>query len=276
MADAAAAAPAAAPAGWWGPITANVEWCEENYVWTEYVAELFNTLSSVPLIVIGVWGAVTAWRHTRADFRYLLSHLGIALVGVGSVAFHATLKSWAQYMDEVPMLLVNLVFLYCTIELDDAPRHGAMLPAALVALGTFLTVGYVVYDWYPLFLLGYGGVLVAVVYRTYCHVYAEGGVVLRTKDSRFAALAARLFKLCFSLYFGGLFLWIVDNAACAYVQPLMLHSWWHLGAGFGTYTWVLVITALRAPGLRATASVKAFRDVGSALPYVRLHKAGAD
>ncbi len=33
--------------GFWGPRTASVDWCEPNYVWSHYVAEWWNTITSV-------------------------------------------------------------------------------------------------------------------------------------------------------------------------------------------------------------------------------------
>ncbi len=33
--------------GFWGPRTASVDWCEPNYVHTFWIAEFWNTLSSV-------------------------------------------------------------------------------------------------------------------------------------------------------------------------------------------------------------------------------------
>ena len=29
--------------GWWGPPTATIEWCEVNYAYTTYVAEVWNS-----------------------------------------------------------------------------------------------------------------------------------------------------------------------------------------------------------------------------------------
>ena len=36
--------------GFWGPRTASVDWCEPNYVVSHYVAEWWNTLTSVSIV----------------------------------------------------------------------------------------------------------------------------------------------------------------------------------------------------------------------------------
>ena len=40
----------------WGQPNSGVDWCEQNYVHTHYVAEWWNFLSSVPMVVYGVFG----------------------------------------------------------------------------------------------------------------------------------------------------------------------------------------------------------------------------
>ena len=40
----------------WGQPNSGVDWCEENYLHTHYVAEWWNFLSSVPMVVYGGFG----------------------------------------------------------------------------------------------------------------------------------------------------------------------------------------------------------------------------
>jgi hypothetical protein len=47
---------------------------------------------------------------------------GIALVGIGSFLFHATLLYEAQLADELPMIYVGSMSLFITF--DDGPGHG--------------------------------------------------------------------------------------------------------------------------------------------------------
>ena len=58
-----------------------------------WLAEAFNSLSSIPIIVIGALGLYHSYglpgRHTR---RYMLAYAGFITVGIGSALFHATLR----------------------------------------------------------------------------------------------------------------------------------------------------------------------------------------
>ena len=37
--------------GFWGPVTASIDWCEENYERTPYLAEFWNSISSLFLFL---------------------------------------------------------------------------------------------------------------------------------------------------------------------------------------------------------------------------------
>lgn len=87
--------PPASAAGYWGPITANYDWCEENYKYTPYVAEFFNTLTSFSVALAGVLFTRLSVRH-QYGVSFLLAGIGLAVVGIGSIAFHGTLLREGQ------------------------------------------------------------------------------------------------------------------------------------------------------------------------------------
>lgn len=74
----------------WGQPSSGVDWCEANYVHTRYVAEFFNTMSSIPMLIVSLWGLFLCFKY-GLEARFYLCWLGIGVVGVGSVAFHGTL-----------------------------------------------------------------------------------------------------------------------------------------------------------------------------------------
>src|SRR3954465_2343422 len=116
------------PVGFWGAPTASIDWCEQNYALLPWVCEAFNTVSSLAMVVAGALGLSrpTFGRHVRVAFALLV------LVGLGSIAFHATLRFELQMLDELPMLYLVTWLTWLLIENRPEPRFGRWFPIALV------------------------------------------------------------------------------------------------------------------------------------------------
>jgi len=83
------------PVGFWGVPTASIDWCEQNYALLPWVCEAFNTVSSLAMVLAGALGLSrqTFAREVRVAFALLV------LVGLGSIAFHATLRFELRMLD---------------------------------------------------------------------------------------------------------------------------------------------------------------------------------
>ena len=77
--------------GYWDPITATLDWCEENYYATHYAAEFVNTLTNLLFLYLAFKGIFNCLRNGH-DRIFLITFCGYLVVGSGSLAFHATLK----------------------------------------------------------------------------------------------------------------------------------------------------------------------------------------
>jgi dihydroceramidase len=75
--------------GYWGLPSSTVDWCEPNYIVSYYIAEFFNTTSSLAMVVCGILGVMLHWKHF--EWRFIATFAAVTLVGIGSVAFHCTL-----------------------------------------------------------------------------------------------------------------------------------------------------------------------------------------
>ena len=78
--------------GYWGKATASIDWCEDNYVYSSYVAEWWNTTSNIILMVFSFYGVYETYRN-HWPLRFQLQYLTVGIVGLGSAMFHATLLS---------------------------------------------------------------------------------------------------------------------------------------------------------------------------------------
>jgi dihydroceramidase len=222
----------------WGPITSNVDWCESNYSHTPFVAEFWNTLSSMSMIYWGVVGAIYC-TQMKTEFRFILAFIFLGIVGAGSVAFHATLLYSCQLLDELPMILGSLVFTYIALNLTDGESKQASygdswrnraLIVSLILYGMLTTILMAVWTHSPVPMnVSYIAMIMLIVGRTYM-------IFSKTPDSNIAFY----YKFSVGCYIFGCACWLTEKFFCGHFEATRyLHAIWHLGAGFGTYTFVM-------------------------------------
>lgn len=229
--------------GFWTTLgrSATVDWCEPNYVHSAYVAETWNTVSSVPIAVLGgvalSWALREPWRRTR---RFVAAAAILIAVGLGSVAFHATLLRVGQALDELPMVFAGLTFLFVVLVRHTGPepspsqaQRRRRLQVALSMFGLAFTAAYLFFEqWFWFFVVAYAGLVSLLVVRTAAASFGSGGRRRR-----------RLFWISAGSYVGGvLFLWVPEHLvlACDHpAQALQLHAWFHLTSAVGSYAWLV-------------------------------------
>ncbi|KAJ7418207.1 Alkaline ceramidase 3 [Willisornis vidua] len=221
-------APAADREGYWGSPTSTLEWCEENYAVSSYIAEFWNTVSNLIFILPPIYGAIQTYRD-GLEKRYLAAYLcltgwsrGVMVstldsesqgpVGLGSWCFHMTLK----YEMQVYLNLKEPVF------------HQVMY-GTLVSIIVLRSV-YIVLWVYP-WLRGLG--------------YTSLTVFLM-----------------------GFFLWNVDNIFCDKLRALrekmppvvgavtQFHAWWHILTGLGSYLHILLSLSASSVSISNTPTDK--------------------
>ena len=97
--------------GYWDPRTSTLDWCERNYEVSPYIAEFWNTLTNLWMIVpplYGIWDA----RRQGHEPRVFACYAALLLIGVGSWMFHMTLIYEMQLLDEIPMIFGSAGLVY--------------------------------------------------------------------------------------------------------------------------------------------------------------------
>mmetsp|Transcript_42258 Transcript_42258/g.111756 ORF Transcript_42258/g.111756 Transcript_42258/m.111756 type:complete len:266 (+) Transcript_42258:191-988(+) len=217
--------------GYWGPTTSTIDWCEENYLVTGYVAEFSNSTTSMFITMAGLLPLVLhrdLW--PLLEWRFLLAFLCIIVVGLGSVAFHGTLLFEHQMWDEVPMLWTVVVLVYVLLEHHQKePRYGPGLPAALAAYAAFATYATSQqggnWQWFSFHAL-FGACELPCLYLVYRFFQ---GLDPGQADLR------RLLKKGLFCYVFAIGVWLSDLNFCARLQQLPGYSYWNLHA-FGWHS----------------------------------------
>ena len=129
--------------GYWGVATAVHQFCEPKYATSPYVAEFYNAVSSFVYVIVAAY--ILSRREARADFMIVLSCLGIAVIGLGSVAFHGTMLFEYELCDEVPMLLFMAITLISKCGAHPLLLTRARCVAFVAAVLLACTASIVVY-----------------------------------------------------------------------------------------------------------------------------------
>ncbi|CAH1245374.1 ACER3 [Branchiostoma lanceolatum] len=231
-------APVADYPGVWGKATATIDWCEENYVVTEYVAEFWNTISNLAMIIPPILAGIKAYQE-KLETRFVVSFLSILVVGIGSWCFHMTLLYEMQLFDELPMIWGSCIFVFDLFHSFTPPKYQNLPMILCLVLYSFIITAVYISIKNPIFHETAYAVLVFTLF------FKSLDMLRRPNSSR------ALFFTALATYGTGFIIWNIDNFFCHNIRefrgtltspwrPLtQLHAWWHLLAGLGTYIHVL-------------------------------------
>jgi len=242
------------PAGVWGIPTASIDWCEQNYVITPWIAEFWNTLSSLAMVAAGLVGLWT--RRFGGEVR--LAFALLVVVGLGSIAFHGTLRFELQMLDELPMLYLVTWLVWLLVENEPARRLGIWFPAALVLYVLLATAGATLNRGDAQFLafhVSFGAL----------ELFSLGRVTQLALRPENRAVRRR-FAFGLAAYACGIAVWFVDLKACPWVSVTLpahgipnpqLHAWWHVLVSVGFFLLLGVVSFDRLRPRTAPAARRA-------------------
>eukprot|EP00045_Choanoeca_perplexa_P002222 m.23494 g.23494 ORF g.23494 m.23494 type:complete len:280 (-) comp11390_c0_seq1:41-880(-) len=220
---------------YWGPMTTTLDWCEENYVVSLRIAEFWNTVSNVWLMLPAIIGMITAYSKGM-ERRFIVAYAGVACMGLGSWIFHMTLVWEGQLLDELPMVYSAcfLIFNIVDYEYTDSSSRNRVV-GFLSAYAITVTVVYVYTRVATFHQTAYTLMVLVIAYYSYKRVRAEP-----FREAR------ALFKYSLVSILLAYVLWNIDVYACDSVKrarawagpfaPLFqLHAWWHFGTGVSSY-----------------------------------------
>ncbi|KAF8514763.1 ceramidase-domain-containing protein [Gautieria morchelliformis] len=230
----------------WGEVTSTLDWCEQNYQFSSYIAELANTLSNIFTVGLALHGCRKAVAQSLPT-RYFASFAGFGLVGIGSFAFHATLLYEAQLADELPMIYVCSQSLYVLFETAPGAIHDSSRRKPLAAIIIIFDLIFtLLYSWYrnPIFHQAVFAILMLAV--------AARATILSRRTSTPISVSTRyiIIKIFWTgslSFIVGFIIWNLDNAYCDTLKVwkagmgwpaafvLEGHAWWHLMTAVGVY-----------------------------------------
>lgn len=228
--------------GYWGEKTSSVNFCEVDYQWTPYIAELWNMLSSFVIVMFPIIGLMHS--NPTKEKRFTLCYIILGIVGSGSVALHTSLTAETQACDEVPMLWMTTALLYCIVDTKQG-TSSSFFASISVVISIVLTYTYAhVASFYHVFVGVYLSMVLFILVSLARMLWNDTG----TKK--------KLFMMgLFAYVIVGSSVWVLDMFMCEqlsflYIGGITLHPLWHLAAGYASYSTISLLIAHRIEELK--------------------------
>ncbi|KAI8885255.1 alkaline ceramidase 3-like protein [Backusella circina FSU 941] len=230
---------------YWGPVTSTIDWCEENYTVSPYLAEFFNTITNLGFVFFSLFGIYNTLKNGFSG-TFIIAYLGVMLVGFGSWCFHMTLQYEMQLLDELPMIYVASIMVWHTFIADPNSKIGYKLPLTLAVYSGIVTYSYILINNPVFHQVSYAILVFTVVFRAI--------FLVRKVPSTYTYEKPQLTRVLWISAFGFILafvLWNIDNQFCPSLREWRhsvslitgsiseLHGWWHIGTGLGVYYFIV-------------------------------------
>lgn len=227
----------------WGPAT-GIDWCEEDYAITPYVAEFWNTVTNIGFIIVGIY-CLNLRQRLRLPLRFLAA--GVSLIGLGltSGLFHATLWWTGQKLDEA-FENIAMILLYHS---EAKTQTFATLHCVLCVLGVFF-LSFLLFV--EIHIIGVASLGFLRIHQrvTELQQSSSGDAYFADKKEsmRNLSLGHQRMMLCFII---AAICWVADNVFCGFIRQTIavtffnpqLHAWWHILTAIGFYQAVMIAAA---------------------------------
>ncbi|PWY75519.1 alkaline phytoceramidase [Aspergillus heteromorphus CBS 117.55] len=240
----------------WGAPTSYLNFCEEDYVITRYVAEFINTLSSFTYIIYGIYGLIQLHQKKQTGSRSI-PYCGLIGVGICSGGYHMTLKYHTQMSDELSMHLLTTPLLYRILTFQASPQFTKIARIVLSLLFTIVMVVHMVMDEFLLHAVSFGTAVLLITIRTLKIIPGQiSDVSTRKTIQNVASFGVASFVF-------GYLVWLIDELACRVLLStrevvglplaffLELHGWWHVFTAIGGYIAVAIIDLITSGEVQA-------------------------
>ena len=194
------------------PHSSTIDWCEPNFTHSPFIAETWNTVSSLFIVANGCYH-LTQGIKNNWDFRINIYSFFVILVGLGSTLFHGTLTFFGQLWDELPMMWGLLYWHWLLFVLNgQTPTKKFSLFSLLFSL--LFSIAHFTYRFVLTFQILFSILVILSFYRVY----------IASQQNNFS----QFWKVYIGFLLLGALFWLFDVHFCHLTGHIGFHALWHV------------------------------------------------
>lgn len=214
-------------------LPSSISWCENDYVYSIYIAEFWNSISGLALCTSAILQII--YHHPKHNIECKIQ-IYTFLVGIGTILFHSTLLYIWQLLDEIPMLLMVQSY----IDYINFIHYQRTFDNKILKLQIYIiTISYFINHSYQVFLfqIFFTIYVLILIYklRTY-YVFTKSSLWKITRKSNKNFLSNCIFSA--KVFTVSLICWKFEHYFCSLYNDyniLQLHAIWHVLTSVGLF-----------------------------------------
>jgi dihydroceramidase len=205
-----------------------IDWCEENYIITELIAEFYNSITGLFLCTSAILFykyELSKLKNQKLYFKLIYPVILLFFVGVGTIMFHGTLIYHYQLLDELPMLMIAFEYINI-IKHNSINKKLYYSWLIIVSISGYIneTLQVVIFQCSMTVTV----IWCFIVFYNY-HSHMQKYTTFFNKKLRlYYIISITLFVISFVI-------WNIENHFCEQVQQYNLHAWWHILTSIAIY-----------------------------------------
>ena len=199
----------------WGQKDTSISFCEHPYEKSKYIAEYYNTISSVGYIFVGIFFAFTK-----------IKNIGLTLIsmGIGTAILHGTQRYYGQILDELSMLVLSFLIIVQLKLLENKTVSYIYLYASC---GLYLAL----YNFFSIFFILF----------SCCQIYICYMVKKKlNNDKNVSNIKKLLINSYITTLLVSVLFWTTDQITCN-ISFIQLHALWHVGTTIAIFLGLLLL-----------------------------------
>lgn len=253
-------------------LKSSIEWCEEKYEISEYIAEFWNSVSGIALILSGFifYNKNKLWlnKNKENQCNFIRIRNLLYAVGCGTILFHGSLLYIFQLLDEIPMLLLAREYIIILLSLEITKKtllegtyknivgfiHNLLEYIVIIILSYFVNTELQIFSFHLTFKF-LEIILICIFYNlskslnkivyykltNNCinHQCTQMLNIAQNKIKKYIELRRQLRKQIrkgLFFYILSVSLWVLENQFCNYTRTYQLHALWHIFSSIGIYS----------------------------------------
>jgi len=224
-------------------ITSTIDWCEDNWVYHDEVAEWWNTVSSLFYIGLPLLGIYNACKlgGMQLKIEFVLNAICRMMVGIGTAWFHGRLTYAGQMYDEIWMLIMLGYGAY-QLNKKEYPNIGYLFALPVITFSYFhIYEGYVKLFQCTFLLAG------ILLHTSFCLRLKSNTAHWSAKKKQNIERASLIMAL---VTIFGCSLWLTEELFCkswykAIFDP-HLHAFFHLLTAYSLHGYTVIFHLLLA------------------------------